>query len=64
MQHLRIGSTVTLFYVDYNTSGGSTGAYAPGTVSNITDSYIELDSSGVGTVFPWSNVKRISVTTD
>jgi len=64
MQHLRIGSTVSLQYVDYNSSGGSTGTYDTGKVTNMTDSYIEIATGDSGRAYPWASVKRISITTD
>lgn len=60
--HLRVGSVVD---IEWQTpSGTSTGQ---GTVTNLTDSYIELEGHPAligNSVFPWSHVIHVTVTTD
>lgn len=60
--HLRVGSVVD---IEWQTPTGV--ATGQGTVSNLTDSYIEIEGHPAligNSVFPWSHVIHVTVTTD
>lgn len=60
-QHLREGSTVSITYE--NTPGNYAGL-GSGTVTNLTDAYVEVEVSSSVYVVPWGQVVTIIVTTD
>jgi hypothetical protein len=63
MQHLRVGSVVTLKWIEISTSTTVTDA----TVSNMTNSYIEVEYPAPDTtvrVVPWDHVGSLVVTQD
>lgn len=60
-QHLREGSTVSIFY---ESSPASFNGLGSGTVTNITDAYIEVEVSSTKYVIPWGRIVRVTVDTD
>ncbi len=65
MQHLRIGSTVSLSYHAQFGTSDPVGVSDAGVVTNITDSYLEFQEAG-GSVFAvsWASIFYVTVTTD
>jgi hypothetical protein len=60
-QHLREGSTVS---ITYESSPASFSGLGSGTVTNLTDAYIEVEVSSTKYAVPWSRIVLVTVTTD